>query len=130
MSIEAELKQASIEDTNYPDDFFDLIIAVSVLEFINNLENALTEIKRILKPEGMFLTICPQQSKMLDLILNLYTKRTPDEEFGETRSIVYKELEKQFCIINKKIFPPILGKIFPIYYYYKLKNKNLCQPQS
>jgi ubiquinone/menaquinone biosynthesis C-methylase UbiE len=124
LSIDAKLKRCGIESTPFPDNFFDIIIAVSVLEFVNDLDMALDEIKRILKPEGFFLTICPQQSPLLDAILNLYTRRTPDAEFGATRKNVYLKLEKSFSIVEKKIFPPIVSKLIPVYNYYKLSKSN------
>ena len=127
LSINATLKRCSIENTPFPDDLFDLIIAVSVLEFVQDLDMALAEIKRILKPNGSFLTICPRQSPVLDFILNLYTRRTPEEEFGGTRKNVYLKLEKGFSVVEKKIFPPILGKFISVYYYYKFSKPDQKQ---
>lgn len=119
--IKANIMQCSIEETGYPDDFFDVIIAVSVLEFVDNLNRTIIEIKRILKTGGFFLTICPQQNRILDFFLGLYSRKTPDEEFGESRKRVSPSLEAKFTVIEKRIFPPILGKILPVYYFYKLK---------
>lgn len=116
-----ELKSQSIEKTDYPDNCFDVIVAVSVLEFVDNLESAITEIKRILKNDGFFITICPMQSKLLDSILSLYTNKKPKEEFGESRIYVTKALEENFSIIKKGYMLPIFGKLFPVYTHYKLK---------
>jgi ubiquinone/menaquinone biosynthesis C-methylase UbiE len=115
-----ELKSQSIENTDYPDNYFDAIIAVSVLEFVDNLELALTEIKRILKKDGVFITICPMHSKILDLIISLYADKSAKEEFGESRMYVGKALEKNFTVIKKGYMLPIIGKLFPIYTHYKL----------
>jgi ubiquinone/menaquinone biosynthesis C-methylase UbiE len=114
------LKSQSIENTDYPDNYFDAIIAVSVLEFVDNLELALTEIKRILKKDGVFITICPMHSKILDLIISLYADKSAKEEFGESRMYVGKALEKNFTVIKKGYMLPIIGKLFPIYTHYKL----------
>jgi len=115
-----ELKTQSIEKTDYPDNYFDAIIAVSVLEFVDNLQAALTEIKRILKKDGVFITICPMNSKFLDAILSLYSEKKPKEEFGESRIYVGKALEQNFTVIKKGYMLPLIGKIFPVYTHYKL----------
>ena len=119
-SIKAKLKRCALEATGYPDDFFDVIVAVSVLEFVDDLEKSIKEVQRILKPNGIFLTICPQQSPVLDFILNTYTRKSPDEEFGESRRKVCPMLEAYFDVVEKNCFPPMLGRLFPVYYYYKL----------
>ena len=119
-SIDVELRQCPIEETGYADNFFDVIVAVSVLEFVDDLEKSINEIRRILKPDGFFLTICPQQSPLLDWVVGLYTRRSPEEEFGTSRTRVCPMLETHFNIVQKRIFPPIIGRIFPVYYYYKL----------
>lgn len=115
-----DLRQQGIEKTDYPDNYFDAIVAVSVLEFVNDLHMAINEIKRILKPDGCFVTICPMQSKMLDMILSIYTDRSADEEFKDSRLYVTTELESGFKVIQRGYMMPVIGRYFPIYTHYKL----------
>jgi ubiquinone/menaquinone biosynthesis C-methylase UbiE len=115
------LRSESIEKTDYPDEYFDAIVAVSVLEFVDNLELAISEIKRILKKDGVFFTICPMENKLLDFIVSLYADKTAKEEFGDSRKYVGKTLEKEFKIIKKGYMMPIIGSHFPVYTHYKLK---------
>ena len=118
--INVEVSKRSIESTNFPDNFFDAIISVSVLEFISDLNSAINEIKRIMKPDGIFVTICPQKFFLLDFILSFFTDKPPDEEFLNSRTEISPMLEKSFKVLKKRIFPPILGKLLPVYNCYKL----------
>lgn len=115
------LSTQSIDDTNFPDEFFDAVIAVSVLEFVPDIELAVLEIKRILKTNGIFITICPMESRILDFFLTFYTRKAPKEESGDSRQKVSKVLEQNFTIIKKGYMLPVIGRFFPIYTHYKLK---------
>lgn len=117
-----EVKSESIQKTEYPDHCFDAIVAVSVLEFVDDLQAAIHEIKRILKKDGLFFTICPMHNKVLDSILSIYSSKSPEEEFGDSRTYVGVKLEQNFTIIKKGYMLPLIGKHFPIYTHYKLQN--------
>ncbi|MFN8249734.1 MAG: class I SAM-dependent methyltransferase [Ferruginibacter sp.] len=110
----------SIEETNFPDEHFDAIVAVSVLEFVPDLSKALKEIKRLLKPSGVFITICPMESRILDFFLSFYTRKKPRDEFGGARKKISKQLEEEFMVAEKGYMLPIIGSIFPVYTHYKL----------
>lgn len=118
--ISAVVTKCSIESTNFPDEFFDAIIGISVLEFIPDLRSAINEIKRIMRPDGIFVTICPQKSFLLDFILSCFTDKSPDEEFVNSRTEISPILENSFKVIKKSIFPPVLSKLLPVYNSYKL----------
>ena len=115
------LSTQSIDNTNFRDESFDAVVAVSVLEFVPDIQKAVTEIKRILKKDGIFITICPMESKVLDFILNFYTRKPPKEESGDSRQKVSKILEQNFTIVKKGYLIPLIGKLFPVYTHYKLK---------
>ena len=49
------------EDLHYEDDSFDLILSVHAIEHIPDLESALSEMARVLKPEGTAVYIYPAE---------------------------------------------------------------------
>lgn len=116
----ATLRTCPLENTGYPDAAFDIVIAVSVLEFVEDLDQSLREVQRILKPGGNFLTICPHKNEAIDYVLSFYSRKKPDEEFGDARSKVCPTLEKNFNVIEKRVFPGVIGRVLPVYNYYKL----------
>lgn len=113
------LSTQSIDDTNFPDKYFDVIVAVSVLEFVEDIEKAVLEVKRILKNDGIFITICPMESRILDFFLSFYTRKAPKEEFGNSRKIGSKILEQHFNVVKKGYLTKT--KLFPVYTHFKLK---------
>lgn len=116
-----DLSTQSIEKTHFPDKLFDAIVSVSVLEFVPNIQKAIDEIKRILKKDGVFITICPMESSILDFFLSFYTRKPPKQESGDSRQKVSMILEQNFTIIKKGYMIPLIGKFFPVYIHYKLK---------
>ena len=52
-----EIIEASVDNTGFPDDFFDLVTAIETYYFWPNVPATLREIKRVLKPGGKLLMI-------------------------------------------------------------------------
>jgi len=117
-SIDIQLSESSIEKTSFADGMFDAIVAVSVFEFVADLNKAFIEMNRILKPGGIIYTICPQPGALYDKILSYFLP--PKAIVSGPRYIVSPMLEKYFSIVKKIIFPPLIGRVFPVYFFYKL----------
>jgi len=49
--------EAGVEDLPFPDNYFDVISSFNSLDHVDNLSQACTEIRRCLKPGGVFLLI-------------------------------------------------------------------------
>lgn len=53
--------EMSATKLDYPDDTFDLVTAIEVLEHVDELDQALQEIRRVLKPGGRFALTTPNR---------------------------------------------------------------------
>ncbi len=53
------IKLGSIEDLNYPDNFFDVVTGFNFIEHVPNPRKTLEEIRRILRPNGVIALMCP-----------------------------------------------------------------------
>lgn len=67
---------ATVEDLDYPDDYFDMVTAIEVIEHIVDLDHALAEIWRVLRPGGAFMVSCPNR---------LFPLETHTVDFGKGR---------------------------------------------
>lgn len=57
--IDARLSDLSRESLPFPDDHFDLVISIEVIEHIYDTDHFLSEVKRVLRPGGHFLLTTP-----------------------------------------------------------------------
>ena len=76
VSERSELSIGDVRSLHYPDDTFDGVIAVEVLEHIPDPEAGLLEAMRVLKPGGYAITALPVQ---LPLLMHLYDFDSTDE---------------------------------------------------
>lgn len=92
----------SIIKTKYKNNFFDIIIIIGGLHHLNpNIEKAVAEIYRILKPKGYFCFLEPHQDSLVNFIRRLWYKKDNLFEKNE-KAIDLKKLKK--ILGNKFIF--------------------------
>lgn len=108
------------KNLGFPDNYFDRILAVHVLEHLPDLPSALKEIRRLLKPEGDFCVIIPCEGGLTHRLARLisaerlFKKRynldydwcIQSEHINMPMEIT-EELHKLFRL-KKKVFFPLL----------------------
>jgi SAM-dependent methyltransferase len=88
----------------FPDRFFSCIVAISVLEFIDDLNAFCSEIKRVLTPDGFLLVITPGASPLLDAGLRLLTGESAKNDFGDRRERLIPTLKRNFAVAEERHF--------------------------
>ncbi len=103
--IRAQLTTGSIEHTPYPDDSFDVAVAVSALEFVADLDATCVELQRILRPGGVLVAVAPQSSRVLDALLFAATRERAAANYENRRELLFPTLERYFTIERHATFP-------------------------
>lgn len=103
------LSRASACHTHFTSGFFDAIIAVSALEFIDDIESACRELVRIVKPGGRLFAVMPRKWALLDLALRLVTGEEAQRDYGDRRELVMPALRSHFRIVQRRKTPIYLA---------------------
>ena len=105
MGVTPRLSCASATRLPYPDHYFDRVVAVSSLEFIDDLRRACREIRRVLDPGGRFVIVTPSHSAVADLGLRIFTGQIAKDDFGDRRAGLVDILLESFDIEEKRVAP-------------------------
>ena len=65
-----EFKKTDLKKTNYKSNMFDIILCNHVSEHIPNVNKALSELKRILKPKGILILNVPNEGCLMANLRN------------------------------------------------------------
>ena len=105
--VRASLSQQSATSLNFEDAFFDTIVAISALEFIDGIEDAAAELTRVLKHDGRLIAVMPGHSPLLDFALRVATGESAKRDYGDRREHVMPVLDSYFRVTQVKRFLPI-----------------------
>jgi SAM-dependent methyltransferase len=105
--IRADLATAPAEFLPYPDASFDAVVAVSTLEFVDDVEQACREITRVLRPRGIGVFVTPGYGRVLDLGLLALTGEYAEETFRQRRQLVLPALRRHLSVARELRFPRV-----------------------
>lgn len=105
--VQAHLSQQSATHMSFDDEFFDCIVSVSALEFIDDIESAAAELARVLTLQGRLIAVMPGKSAFLDLALRITTGEDANHDYGDRRERVMPAMEKYFNVLHTKRFIPV-----------------------
>jgi ubiquinone/menaquinone biosynthesis C-methylase UbiE len=103
--ITAELRTGSVTALPYPDGSFETVVAISVLEFVDDLDLACRELRRVLVPGGRLVVVTPGHSPVLDAGLKLLTGERAEDTFEGRRQRIRPTLDRHFRTERTRALP-------------------------
>jgi ubiquinone/menaquinone biosynthesis C-methylase UbiE len=94
--IAVQLRRASVTATGYPDRFFDAVVCISVLEFIEDVDAAIRELARVTASGGVAVFGFPGENLLTSI--GYRVARTPDPR------VVHKADFRQILDATRKHF--------------------------
>ena len=113
--IHATLVSAGAEQLPFEDHYFDAVVTISAIEYVTDIDRACAELCRVMRPDGCLYIVTPGASPLLDATLRLLTGESADENYGQRRQQLIPALEKSFRMITVRYFPPLFGRLLPVY---------------
>lgn len=122
-NVSAKLYSGSVSAMPFADNFFDVVVAVSSLEFIEDLAAACLEIKRVLAPGGFLVAITPGHSPVVDFGLKVLTGKSAKDDFGDRRQMILPTLREHFTTAREIKSPALASSVVCLYTALKLSNQ-------
>ena len=122
--IETSLLNGSVTSMSYPDNYFDTVLLISILEHLkpNELSTAFSEIHRVLKPGGQAVYGVPIESKFMVFMFYLLGFNIRQHHFS-TDIEVYNEANLFFNkikVIKMRGLLPILPYVYEVGHFMKI----------
>ncbi len=121
--VAAELRCESVEALTFDEGFFEAVVAMSSLEFAEDTQLALEQIRRVLKPGGLLIVVTPGDSRLADLGLRLLTGNRGSDCYGQRRERLRSAMPKLFVLERCLRFPQFFGRVFPLYFGFRLRRR-------
>jgi ubiquinone/menaquinone biosynthesis C-methylase UbiE len=112
--VQAKLVSGTAESLPYADEFFDCVVSVSAIEYVEDIDKACRELTRVLRPGGSIIIATPGVSPIWDLALRLSTGENP-AQYSNRRQRLLPTLKRHFSVSNEIAVPSLGGPLFRLY---------------
>jgi SAM-dependent methyltransferase len=112
--IRASLVTGVAERLPYADGFLDCVVSVSAMEYVEDIDAACRELRRVLRPGGSIIIATPGASPLWDLALRLSTGENP-KQYADRRQRLLPALKGAFVTEQEIAVPAIGGRLVRLY---------------
>ena len=121
--VSARLHCGSAADMPFDDEFFNCIVIVSALEFVEDIAAACRELARVLSEGGSLIIVTPGHSRLVDMGLRVLTGASAQADYGGCRQAIRPSLARHFAADVEIGVPAIGGAAVRIYSAMRLRRK-------
>ena len=107
-----KLIRGDLTKIHLPDNSFDIIFCLDVLEHIPSVEQAIKELKRVLKPNGRFIISAPTENMWYVIARTILRMKKPIDHYWTAKQI--KD------IISKELKITKVKSIYPFFDFFKI----------
>ncbi len=126
MNIETYLQNGDVLCMPYPDNFFDTVLLISILEHLKpeKLSDAFREIRRVLKPGGQVIYGVPIERKFMEAMFYLLGYRIRDHHFSTEKDVAdaASRVLHKVRLIQMKSIPSVFGPVYETVHFIKHKS--------
>lgn len=123
LGIRPDLRNGNVLDMPYPDDQFDTVLLISILEHLKpaELDRALSEIKRVLKPGGQVVYGVPVERPFMVAMFALLGYNIRKYHFSTEKDLATAAARhfKQVRVTPMKSTPAVFGNVYEIGHFVK-----------
>ena len=114
--IQARLTQGDVLCMPYPDDYFDSVLLISILEHLqpDDQEQAFREIRRVLKPGGQVVYGVPVERPLMVFMFRLFGYDIREHHFS-TEKTVSETARKLLTPVRQRTLSRFFGLSGPVY---------------
>jgi len=108
--VEGRRTNLNVEKLSYPDDYFDVITCLDVIEHIFDTYHLLSEVRRTLRPKGTFVLSFPNIGFVkfrISLLLGTFPRTSNDTELYDGGHIHYFTVREMQHLLQQYGFTPI-----------------------
>lgn len=117
--IRADLVHAPAQKIDFEDERFDCVVSASVLEHVHDVDQAVSEIARVLKRDGVAVLAFPVENLLTDIALWItyipLRTRLKDEHVSDHQAIL-AAIRRRFVIVRDLRLPSFLPLDSCLYY--------------
>jgi ubiquinone/menaquinone biosynthesis C-methylase UbiE len=123
LGIHPDLRNGNVLDMPYPEDQFDTVLLISILEHLKpaELDRALSEIKRVLKPGGQVVYGVPVERPLMVAMFALLGYNIRKYHFSTEKDVAAAAAKhfKQVRVTPMKSTPAMFGDVYEIGHFVK-----------
>ena len=123
LKIETYLKNGSVLDMPYEDNYFDSVLLISILEHLQKADQikAFTEIRRVLKPGGQVVYGVPIERPFMVFMFRMLGYNIREHHFSTEKDVSSSAAQvlKKVSVQQMSSVPSFFGKVYEVGHFVK-----------